>query len=85
MFAVVDPREITVSVAPPAGSAQNVMRGSVLDLQPEPPSGDRVRVGVGSSPPLVAEVTRAAVESLGLAIGREVTLTFKATGVRVFQ
>jgi len=84
-FAVVDPREITVSLEAPHGSAQNVLRGMVADLEPEPPGGERVRVVLATEPPLVAELTRAAVESLGLAPGREVYATFKASGVRVFE
>ncbi|MEO5618189.1 MAG: ABC transporter ATP-binding protein [Candidatus Eisenbacteria bacterium] len=85
VFAVVDPREITLSLAAPQGSARNTLRGAVADLQPEPPSGERVRVAITTQPPLVAELTRAAVERLGLVPGRQVTATFKATGVRVFQ
>src|SRR5262249_49118982 len=40
VFAIVDPRDITVSLHPAPGSAQNVMRGMVDDVQPEPPAGD---------------------------------------------
>ena len=85
VFAVVDPREITLSLEPPQGSAQNVFAGRVLELEPEPPHGERVRVVLATSPPLVAELTRAAVESLALREGREVVATFKASGVRVFE
>ena len=85
VFAVVDPREITVSLEPPQGSAQNVFAGRVLEIEPEPPHGDRVRVVLATTPPLVAELTRAAVESLALREGREAVATFKASGVRVFE
>ena len=85
VFAVVDPREVTVSLDPPHGSAQNVLVGPVIELEPEPPSGERVRVVLATTPPMVAELTRAAVESLGLREGREVIATFKASGVRVFE
>ena len=85
LFAVVDPREITLSRSAPAGSARNVLTGAILDLLPEPPAGERVRVSLGTRPPLVAEVTRAAVETLGLKRGETVVASFKATGVRVFQ
>ena len=85
VFAVVDPREITVSLEAPQGSAQNVFAGRVLELEPEPPHGERVRVVLATEPPLVAELTRAAVESLALREGREVIATFKASGVRVFE
>ncbi|HTO92330.1 MAG TPA: ABC transporter ATP-binding protein [Candidatus Sulfotelmatobacter sp.] len=85
VFAVVDPREITISLELPEGSAQNVLPGRVEDLQPEPPGGERIRVSLASRPPLVADLTRAAVDRLRLAPGREVYASFKATGVRVFM
>ena len=84
VFAVVDPREIALAAEAPGGSPQNVLRGEVVDVQPEPPRGDRVRVGVATNPPLVAELTRAAADGLALAPGRVVWASFKATGVRVF-
>ncbi len=57
VFVVVNPQEIILSLEPPAGSAQNVFRGAVIEIVPEPPAGDRVRVALGTNPPLVAEVT----------------------------
>jgi molybdate transport system ATP-binding protein len=85
VFAVVDPRDITLSIARPSGSAQNVLRGPVEEIQPEPPHGERLRVSLATRPPLVAELTRAAAERLGLGAGAEVYATFKATGVRLFE
>ena len=69
MFAAVSPTEITLYRERPEGSAQNVFAGPVLELAPEPPAGERVRVALGTDPPLVAEVTAAAVASLGLKEG----------------
>jgi TOBE domain. len=40
---------------------------------------------LGTRPPLVAEVTREAVTSLGLAEGRTVHASFKATGIRSYR
>jgi len=81
-FVAVSPREITLYVAAPtAGSAQNVFRGPVVEMVPEPPFGERVRVVLGTRPPLVAEVTQAAVDRLGLAVGTQVYASFKATAV----
>jgi molybdate transport system ATP-binding protein len=85
VFLAVNPREITVSLEPPMGSAQNVMRGVIAELVPEPPFGERVRVVLATDPPLVAEVTSHAVSSLGLAEGREVYAAFKATGVVAYR
>jgi molybdopterin-binding protein len=84
-FAVVDPREITLSRVPPAGSARNVLSGRVVELVPEPPLGERCRVVLASEPPLVAEITREAAAALGLAEGVLVHAAFKATGVQVFR
>jgi molybdate transport system ATP-binding protein len=85
MFAVVDPRDVTISLARPDGSARNVLEGEVLEVAPELPAGERVRVAIGSDPPLVAEVTRGSAAALGLAPGLRVHATFKATGVTTFR
>jgi molybdate transport system ATP-binding protein len=85
VLALVDPRDITVSREAPSGSAQNVLLGAVVEVVPEPPHGDRVRVSLATRPPLVAELTRAGAEALALHPGVEVFATFKATGVRVFR
>ena len=85
VFAVVDPREITLSIERPLGSAQNVLRGAVEEVLPEPPHGERLRVSLATHPPLVAELTHAAGERLGLGAGTEVYASFKATGVRLFE
>ena len=81
VFLTVSPREITLFRERPGGSAQNVFHGPIVELVPEPPVGERVRVVVGTRPMLVAEVTREAVAVLALRAGVEVYATFKATGV----
>jgi molybdate transport system ATP-binding protein len=81
VFLTVSPREITLFRERPAGSAQNVFEGPIVELVPEPPAGERVRVVLGTQPMLVAEVTREAVAALGLREGIGVFATFKATGV----
>lgn len=84
-FLAVSPQEITLyRESPPPGSAQNVYRGPILELIPEPPFGERVRVVLGTRPQLVAEVTRAAVDRLGLAEGGDVYASFKATAVSAY-
>ncbi len=84
VFATVSPREITIYRQPPEASAQNAFAGSILELIPEPPSGERVRVVLGTTPVLIAEVTREAVAGLGLTEGLFVYATFKATGVNTY-
>jgi molybdopterin-binding protein len=81
----VAPREIVLSRERPSGSAMNVFEGAVEELTPEPPNGERLRVRIGSRPPLVAEVTRASAESMRLAPGVTVFASFKATGATVFR
>jgi len=85
VFVAVDPTQITIHPHPPEGSAQNVFVGPILELAPEPPSGERIRVVLGTRPPLVAEVTREAVAGLGLAEGMTVHASFKATGIRSYR
>lgn len=80
-YLTVSPREITLSLRPPDTSAQNVFAGNVIELVPEPPGGERVRVVLNTRPTLVAEVTREAVAALSLADGTWVYAAFKATGV----
>jgi molybdopterin-binding protein len=82
VYLTVSPREITLSLRPPDGSAQNVFAGTVVELVPEPPSGERIRVVLNSRPALVAEVTREAVAALSLREGSWVYAAFKATGVQ---
>ena len=85
LIALVDPRDVTLSLEPPVGSARNVLRGPIEELTPEPPSLDRLRVSLGTRPPLVAEVTHAAAASMGLAVGTMVYASFKASGVRLLR
>jgi len=85
LFVTVNPRDITLHTQRPEGSAQNVFAGPILELAPEPPGGERVRVVLGTRPPLVAEVTREAVASLGLTEGITVHASFKATGIRAYR
>ena len=85
VYVTVDPRQITLHPHQPEGSAQNVFAGPILELAPEPPSGERIRVILGTRPPLVAEVTREAVATLSLREGMTVHASFKATGTRTYR
>ena len=85
VFLTVSPREITLSLRLAETSAQNVFLGTVRELIPEPPAGDRVRVVLDARPALVVEVTREAVQGLGLREGMRIHAAFKATGVQVYD
>ncbi len=82
---VVHPREITLALERPGGTARNVFAGIIEELEPEPPLGELVRVSLATTPPLIAEVTREAVEALGLTPGMRVYASFKAAGVLVVR
>lgn len=85
VWLAVNPRHIVLSVEPISTSAQNVFEGKITELIPEPPMGERVRVVLATTPPLVAEVSEHAVTELGLRPGLEVFAAFKATGVTVYR
>jgi molybdate transport system ATP-binding protein len=85
VFASVSPREITLHLEAPTGSAQNVFFGPIREIIPEPPHGERLRIALATHPPLVAEVTSSAARGLGLAEGMVVYAAFKATGVLPYK
>jgi molybdate transport system ATP-binding protein len=61
-------------------SAQNRLIARVHSLTAV---GNRVRVGLEAGQPLVAEVTQAAADELGLRVGLDVIASWKATATRV--
>jgi tungstate transport system ATP-binding protein len=61
-------------------SARNRLPGLVSRVTP---SGPLVRVSVDCGVPLVALVTRASADEMGLAVGRPVVATFKATAAHL--
>jgi molybdate transport system ATP-binding protein len=80
VFAVVHPHSVTLHATTPTGSARNVWDGPVESIEPV---GDRVRVRVGGTVPLTAEITPAALAELGLVTGAPVWTSVKATDVSV--
>ena len=74
------PADVTLSLDLPDGSARNVVQGRVTSISVE---GDRARVRIASGPPLVAEVTLASVERLGLRDGVVTWASFKAVEVEI--
>jgi tungstate transport system ATP-binding protein len=61
-------------------SARNRLRGRVSRVTS---SGPLVRVNVDCGVPLVALITRASADEMGLAVGRPVVATFKATAAHL--
>jgi molybdenum ABC transporter ATP-binding protein len=75
--AVVYPWEVTLAHDAPHDSSQNHVRAPIVSVVPV---GNRMRVRVG---PVVAEITAASAERLGLAPGRPIVASFKATATRL--
>lgn len=78
----VHPWEIAVEPrgSQPRGSARNHLPVTVTSVTAV---GNRVRVGLMASQPLVAELTGSASDGLGLAPGVEAVAAFKATATRL--
>ncbi|HTG47245.1 MAG TPA: ABC transporter ATP-binding protein [Actinomycetota bacterium] len=76
------PTDVSIHVRPPEGSPRNVFPGTVEEIAI---LGDRGRVRLRTTPPLVAEVTVGSIERLGLEPGDEVWATFKAVEVQVME
>lgn len=81
VFAVVHPRTVALYRTRPNGTPRNVWEGRAVDLDFQ---GDRVRVRLEGTPPIIAEVTPAAVRELGLDQGDQVWVAVKATEVNVY-
>jgi molybdopterin-binding protein len=79
--AVIRAEEISLSTEPSTSSVQNQFRGRILEIAP---AGALSRVTVDASgTPIVAAVTARSVRELGLSIGVEVIVGFKATAVHL--
>jgi molybdate transport system ATP-binding protein len=81
-FRSFSPSAVTVSLEQPAGSARHRWHGTVVSAAPH---GDAVRLLVRGERELIADVTPAATVELGLAPGREVWLSVKATAVDAYD
>ena len=80
-LAAIRPSAVSLYREDPAGSPRNVVRGMVAGIDPE---GDRWRIRVDGTVPLVAEITPAAATELRLADGGPVFAAIKATEIDVY-
>jgi len=80
-FLAFAPAEVSLSAERLPGSAQNAFLGRVVEVLP---LADRLRVVIDAGIVLVAEVTREAAAALGLASGRRLWASVKATAIRVY-
>jgi molybdate transport system ATP-binding protein len=76
------PTDVTISLAPPAGSAVNVFESVVKEIVH---FGDRVRLGLNSSLPMVAEISAESLDSLCLQDGSRVYASLKATAIKTYR
>jgi len=81
VLAVVHPRAVALHRSRPDGSPRNVWQGTVEWVEPQ---DTRARVRLSGPPALVAEVTREAVESLGIRERSVLWVSVKATEVGVY-
>lgn len=80
--ATVYPWEITLAPpgSQPADSAQNHLEAEIVSVTTV---GGRARVGLAASQPLIAEVTEASAQRLGLVPGGRIVAVWKATATRL--
>jgi molybdate transport system ATP-binding protein len=81
VFAAVHPHAVALHRRAPEGTPRNVLAGTADALEAV---GDRIRVRVTGTTPIVAEVTPAAAAELRLADGGPVWAAIKATEVTVY-
>ena len=81
VFAVIAPHSVALYPALPEGSPRNVWAVTVSDVDR---LADRVRVSLVGEVPLVAEVTPAAIDHLGLRPGVQIWASVKATEVTLY-
>ncbi len=81
VWATIDPAAVALYPTRAQGSPRNVWPVTVREVTI---AGQRARVGLDGSVPLIAEVTTAAVAELGLVAGREVYAGAKATEVKIY-
>ena len=81
VFAAIHPHAVALHRHPPEGSPRNVLAGTAETLEA---AGDRVRVQLAGTVPIVAEVTPAAASELRLADGGPVWASIKATEITIY-
>jgi molybdate transport system ATP-binding protein len=81
VFAVIHPRSVAIHRTHPEGTPRNVWSGTVRSVDV---LGERARIAVGGSLPIVAEVSASSVRDLDLRERAEVWVSVKAAEVGVY-
>ncbi len=76
------PEDVTVSLKPLSSSARNSFRGRVVEVED---MGALISLSVDVGIPFRALVTKRSFTDMGLRVGSEVYLTFKASSVRLIR
>jgi molybdate transport system ATP-binding protein len=82
VYALIRPNAVALYRSEPEGSPRNLWRGPIESVEL---LGERVRVRVAGTLPLVADVTPSAVRDLGLEEGVEIWASVKATEVLTYS
>lgn len=82
VYVAFSPAAVTLSRSRPEGSARNVWRGTVADVETH---GDLVRVNVAGEVDVLADVTPLAVADLGLEPGADVWASVKASEITAYS
>jgi molybdate transport system ATP-binding protein len=80
-FAIIQPTAVALYPTRPDGSPRNVWAVTVADIDRR---ADRVRVRLDGAVPLVAEITPAALDALGLRPGDAIWAAVKATEISTY-
>jgi molybdate transport system ATP-binding protein len=82
VFIAFPPSAVALHRRQPEGSPRNTWQGRVTGMEQH---ADTVRVRVDATPPVLADVTTAAVADLGLSVEEDVWAAVKATEIRTYR
>ncbi|MFQ5925474.1 MAG: ATP-binding cassette domain-containing protein [Dehalococcoidia bacterium] len=81
LHASLRPEDILISREPLRSSARNCLRGTITDINDR---GSTLYLTVSTPLDFICLVTRRSFEEMGLRVGEEVYITFKASAIHVF-
>ncbi len=85
VWIAINPQQIRLSVDGTADSTRSGVPGTINTMTPEPPMGERIRVILATTPPLIAEIPSQAAAALGLREGLAVRASFDPGDAIVYR
>ncbi|MDD4984294.1 MAG: ABC transporter ATP-binding protein [Dehalococcoidales bacterium] len=82
VFVLIRPEDITLILEPGLSSARNIFMGKIIKMISMEPL---IRIEIDCGFPLLVLVTRRSSEEMGLAIGKSVYCSLKASAIRVIK